>query len=300
MIPVLRCLPLLCLAALGACAAPQSGKEPAPIACRACDAWNATQAPFRIVGNTYYVGVRGLSVLVVRTSAGLILFDGALPQSVSGIQENLRSLGMDIRQVRLIVNTHAHFDHAGGIAALARASGATVLASHAGAQALRNGGPLSDDPQFAFGTQANAFEVPPRVRAIDDAEQVTLGEITLTAHYTPGHTPGATTWTWRDCAGGQCLDVVYADSLNAVSAPEYSFTPIAAQFERSMDRVGALPCDVIVAVHPEFTRTFDKLELRERDPTNNPFVDKGCKAYADAARSRLRLRLAQEAAGSQQ
>src|ERR1044071_101762 len=144
-----------------------------PKACEWCAGWNVAQDPFRVFGNTYYVGVAGLGAVLVTSDKGLVLLDGGLPQSAPLIDASIRKLGFRTEDIRLIVNSHAHYDHAGGIGALQRASGATVAAR--------------------------------------------AGGLAVTAHMTPGHTPGSTTWSWRSCEGPRCLDIVYADSLTAVS-----------------------------------------------------------------------------------
>ncbi len=272
------------------------------IACTMCADWNAPQPAFRIAADTWYVGVRGLSVIAVRTHKGVLLLDGALPQSVPLIEANLEAAGMALSDVRWIVLSHEHFDHAGGIAQLARRSGATVYASAEGAAALRRGLPAPNDPQAAYGERESAFDAVADVRAVADGQVLDLGGLELTAHYTPGHTEGATTWSWRQCEpageGASCLDFVYADSLNAVSAPGFRFTPTAARFEASLDRLAGLPCDVVMSTHPGMTGLFDKLAAREGGASNNPFIETGgCRDYAEAARKRLRLRLEQEAAG---
>ena len=268
-----------------------------PKKCFDCVEWNAPREPFRIFGNTYYVGVAQLSVLLVATDAGLILLDGALPQSVPLIDANVRKLGFRTEDIRFILNSHAHYDHAGGIAALQRASGAEVVASAAGARALQAGGPTSDDPQYGLGREANEFPAIKSVRSVADGESVTLGGTAVTAHMTPGHTPGSTSWTWRSCEGARCLDIVYADSLTAVSADGFRFTGaegrpgIADVFRRSIEKVGALPCDIIVSTHPSAT----DLEARLKRPSANPLVDpRGCRTYANGALKRLDARLAEE------
>src|SRR5688572_16525479 len=107
--------------------------------CAPCDGWNAPLEPFRVFGNTYYVGVAGLSAVLIASDRCLILLDGGLPQSAPLIDANIRKLGFRTEDVRLIVNSHAHYDHAGGIAALQRASGAVVAASAPGARAIQRG-----------------------------------------------------------------------------------------------------------------------------------------------------------------
>ena len=150
-------------------------------------------------GNTYYVGTAGLGAVLVTSAAGHVLLDGALPQSAPRIDASIRKLGFRTEDVRLILNSHAHYDHAGGIAALARQSGATVAASASGARAIETGEPTKDDPQYAFGREANGFPPVEGVRVVADGETLRVGDVAITAHYTPGHTPGATTWTWRSC-----------------------------------------------------------------------------------------------------
>ena len=276
-----------------------------PKKCFDCAEWNARREPFRIFGNTYYVGVAGLSVLLVATDAGLILFDGALPQSVPLIDAGIRKLGLRTADVKFILNSHAHYDHSGGIAALQRASGAQVVASAAGARALERGEPTPDDPQYALGRQANEFPAIAKVRAVTDGEALKLGGVTVTAHMTPGHTPGSTTWTWRSCEGERCLNVVYADSLTAVSADGFRFTGeqgrpgIAELFRQSIEKVRALPCDIIVSTHPSATDLEGRIGRRKAGGARDPLIDpEGCRVYADGALKRLDARIAEEKGGS--
>jgi metallo-beta-lactamase class B len=255
--------------------------DPATV-CPDCEAWNARREPARVFGNTYSVGTMGLGSILITSNGGHILLDGGLPQSALLIDEHIRKLGFGTEDVRLIVNSHAHYDHAGGIAALQRASDAVVAASPAGAKALERGEPTDDDPQFAFGPKQNRFPAVRNVRVVKDGEVVRVGDLAVTAHLTPGHTPGSTTWTWRSCAGPTCKDIVYADSLNAVSAPGFRFTGDAThpsridEFRRSIAKVRELPCDVLLTVHPSFA------------------TGKTCKGYADEALKRLEQRMAEE------
>jgi metallo-beta-lactamase class B len=168
-----------------------------PIECPNCVAWNQPQAPFKVFGNTYYVGTAELAAILIRTSEGLILLDAALPQSAPSIDASIAALGFKTAEIRLIVSSHAHYDHVGGVAALQRASGATVAASPSSAEALRAGRPTRDDPQAAI--PGNGFPPVANVRAIADGETLTVGDAAITARFTPGHTPGSTTWTWRSC-----------------------------------------------------------------------------------------------------
>ena len=272
-----------------------------PHECGDCAEWNLPQEPFKVFGNTYYVGTAGLSALLVSSDAGLILLDGGLPQSAALIDANIRTLGFRTENVRLIVNSHEHYDHAGGIAALQRVSGATVAASASGARALEQGEPTTDDPQYGFGRKANAFPAVRNLRVVKDGEVLRVGDVGLTAHLTPGHTPGSTTWTWQSCEGARCLNIVYADSLTPVSAPGFRFTasgsPTAAErFRQTIAKVEQLPCDILLTTHPSASSMASKVARPAQKPDENPFVDSNaCRAYAARARKGLHERVAQEA-----
>jgi metallo-beta-lactamase class B len=253
-----------------------------PIVCSACDEWNARREPSRVFGNTYSVGTAGLGSVLITSGKGHILLDGGLPQSAPLIDQNIRQLGFRTEDVRLIVNSHAHYDHAGGIAALQRLSRATVAASASGARAIEQGEPSADDPQYAFGPALNRFPAIKGVRVVADSEVLRVGELSITAHLTPGHTTGSTTWSWRSCGNTDCRNIVYADSLNAVSAPVFRFTGDAShpsrvdEFRRSIRKVGGLPCDILLTVHPAFAE------------------GKTCRTYADDAMQRLEQRIKEE------
>lgn len=272
-----------------------------PIVCGSCDEWNAPRAPFQIFGNTYFVGTSGLSAVLVTSAEGHVLLDGALPQSAAHIDANIRALGFRTEDVRLILNSHPHYDHAGGISALQRLSGATVVSSPAGARALEAGEPMPDDPQYGLGRTVNAFPAVARVRVAADGDVVRVGDIAVTVHHTPGHTPGGTTSVWRSCEGERCLNLVYADSLTPVSADAFRFSADTSApgrveaFRASIDKVAGLPCDIVIAAHPGFTDIDGKLARRAKGITPDPFIDRaGCRTYAAAARTRLESRLSDE------
>ncbi|HEY1043612.1 MAG TPA: subclass B3 metallo-beta-lactamase [Telluria sp.] len=274
-----------------------SAADPDHIHCGSCEAWNVAQKPFQVVGNTYYVGTKELSAMLVTTPAGHVLLDGALPQSAAQIEANIKALGFNIKDVKYILNSHAHWDHAGGIAALQKASGATVLASAWGARVMRAGTVEQDDPQYDAKEPVH-FPKVSNVRAVKDNEVIRIGGVAITALMTPGHTPGSTSWTWTACEGGKCHDVVYADSLTAVSMDGFRFTggagkpDVSGSFRSTIERVGKLKCDVIVSTHPGFTDTLDK--LAKTTPTHNAFLGGGCAEYAAASLKRLEERIAKE------
>jgi metallo-beta-lactamase class B len=261
--------------------------------------WNAPQKPFRIFANTWYVGPHGLSSILVDTGQGLALFDGDLPESAPLIEAHVRALGFRVRDIRWILNSHAHVDHAGGIAALQAASGAQVLASRDGARDLEAGGADPGDPQY--GSVPDYLPVP-SVRVLRDGETVQLGSVAVTAHYTPGHTPGSTSWTWTSCKGAHCLRMVYADSLSAVSAPGFRFIDhpdYVVRFRSAIATVAALPCDLLMTPHPDASGFWVKVARRTSDSDVAPLVDAGsCRAYAAEATENLDARLAAERAGT--
>jgi metallo-beta-lactamase class B len=270
-------------------------------ACDQCAEWNQPQPAFRVYGDTWYVGTAGLAAILLTSSEGHILIDGGLPQSAPLIAQNIRQAGFRLEDVKLILNSHTHYDHAGGMAALQRATGAQVAASPAARQALENGGPLADDPQFGFGKQHNDFAPIANVRAVTDGETLRVGKLAITAHFTPGHTPGGTTWSWRSCEGARCLSLVYVDSLNSISAPGFRFTEgsRSGEFDRSISVVENLPCDILLAPHPAFMSLDVKLAAWKSNPAVNPFIGDGaCRSYARGARQRLLTRLAEERAES--
>ena len=268
--------------------------------CPKCAQWNISQQPFHIYGNTYYVGVRGLSSILVTSPRGDILIDGDLEESAPKIVANIRALGFRIEDVKLILNSHVHYDHAGGIAELQKLSGAAVAASPFTARALESGRSGRDDPQYEILPPIQ--KVTTGVQVLKDGQTVRVGPLTLTAHFTPGHTPGGTTWTWQSCEQERCLNMVYADSLSPISADSFRFSDSQAyptarkDFEKSFATLDALPCDILLTPHPEISDTWERLEKRDKgDP--NGFVDTtACKRFATTSRENLAKRLASETA----
>jgi metallo-beta-lactamase class B len=172
--------------------------------------WLAPAEPEKIFGNTYLVGFGGMSVALIDTGDGLVLVDGALPQAAPTILANVRRLGFDPKDIKFILSTEPHFDHAGGLAALARDTGATVVASKRGAEGLRAGRHAADDPQLAYGGSWPAVS---RVRVVRDGEVLKLGNTAIAAVATPGHTMGSMSWRWQACEAAACKTVVFASSL---------------------------------------------------------------------------------------
>jgi metallo-beta-lactamase class B len=271
----------------------------APHKCDDCEGWNKAREPFRIYGNTYFVGSDGLSSILVVGNAGHILLDGGLEQTAPLIDANIRKLGFKTQDIKLIVNSHGHFDHAAGIAALQRFTGATVAASASGAKALMDGIATPDDPQAGFPRAFNAYPPVKGVRVVKDGETQRVGNISVTPIFTPGHTPGSTTWTWQSCEDVKCLNMVYADSISAATGPGYRYSDhpdVIAQLRRSISRLGELPCDIVVSTHPSATGLDAKVQKRASRKTGDPdpFIDQGCRTLAANALKGLEAKLAEE------
>jgi metallo-beta-lactamase class B len=259
--------------------------------------WIQEQAPFRIFGNAYYVGTRGLSSVLVVSDQGHVLIDGTLPENAPRIAASVRALGYRVEDIKLIVNSHAHSDHAGGIAELQRMSGAVVASSSRGAAQLKRGKGAPDDPQFEYG---DSFPPVQQVQVVRDGETLRAGSVEMTVHYTPGHTPGGMSWTWTSCEKDRCFAMVYADSLNAVSDDSFKFTgdsryPTAlADLAGSIKTVASLPCDIVISAHPELAELWSRLERRSAGEPDALIDKTACRRYADGARERLDARISSE------
>jgi metallo-beta-lactamase class B len=296
--PIVSRLLGVSLILLAGCGSPPSSDPPlssdpltqgyADDICSSCAGWNVPHAPFQVFGNTYYVGTEGLASILITSPTGHVLIDGGLPDSAPLIEENIGALGFDIADVEIILNSHAHFDHSGGIAALQRASGARVVASEPSAAEIRRGNSGPDDPQYGL-----LFAYPPvsNVEEFTYGEAITLGDLSLTPYSTPAHTSGGTTWTWRACEAEECLNLVYADSQTPISADGYRFTDRSdlASFEAGYTVLEELPCDILITPHPSASAFW------ERHDGPDGLVDpSACRRYAASARELLARRLATE------
>ncbi len=261
------------------------------------DGWNDRAPPQRIFGNTWYVGTCGISALLVTSPRGHVLVDAGTEKAAPLVEANLRALGFDPRDVKFIVGSHEHNDHAGGIARLQRDTGASVLARGAAAATLERGNVDRTDPQFLI---HEPMPVAANVRRIDDGHVLELGSIRLTAHATPGHAPGGTSWTWRSCDdAGQCRDFAYVDSLSAISDNAFRYGDDAthpgylAAFRKTLDTVAALPCEVLVTPHPAASNLWHRLGPKADQPLAGA---NACRDYAASARTHLDARLTRERA----
>jgi metallo-beta-lactamase class B len=240
---------------------------------------NQPVAPFRIIGNIYYVGASDITSFLVATPRGLILLDGGFVETAPQIEANVERLGFRLADVKVLLNSHAHMDHAGGLAELKRRSGAALAASGADAVLLARGG----HGDFRFG---DTLTFPPVVadRILKDGDTVALGGTVMTAHLTPGHTAGNTTWTTTAEEKGKTYRVAFMGSATInpgvvlLGNPEYP--GIAGDYAKAFTVMKSLPCDVFLAPHGSFFHLAEKARRLAAGETPNPFVDPaGCRAY---------------------
>ncbi|MGW8391971.1 SMB-1 family subclass B3 metallo-beta-lactamase [Pseudoduganella sp. HUAS MS19] len=256
--------------------------------------WSAPQQPFTIYGNTHYVGTAGISAILVTSPKGHFLVDGTTAKGADVVAANIRTLGYKLEDVKYILSSHSHEDHAGGVSALQKLTGASVLAGSANVETMRTGVSPKIDPQF--GSLSN-FAGSANVRAIKNGEVIKLGPLAVTAHSTPGHTAGGTTWSWQSCEAGKCKNVVFVDSLTAVSADSYRFTnhpEVVAQLRSSFNTVDSLACDIAIAAHPEVNDLWGRQQRAAKEGSAAYVDTKGCQNIVEGGRKRLETRLASE------
>lgn len=253
--------------------------------------WDKAAPPVRIHANTYLVGTCGISAILITGTQGDILIDGGTEAGAELIAQNIRRLGFNLRDVKILLNSHEHFDHAGGIARLQQMTGAQLFASPAAAKVFETGAAGPGDPQAGMNKPFPAARVD---RVLRDGEEVRLGNLVLTSVATPGHTPGALTWRWGSCDGGVCRQIVYADSLTPVSRDDYRFSDhpeYLAAYRASIAKVAALDCDILLTPHPSASHMVERLAGRE------PLADSNaCRDYAASLTKQLDERLAKETA----
>ena len=231
--------------------------------------WSRPIAPFHVIGPVYYVGTEGIAAYLIRSEAGLILLDGGLEQSAPLVERNIFALGFRPRDVKILIASHAHYDHAAALRQLKRDSGAAFLSSAGDRQAYETGTPPSE-------VNYGVIRFPPiKVdRVLREGRPVILGNVAMTPVLTPGHTPGCTTWTLRITQAGKPLDVVFPCSMTVAGnklVGNKGYPGIVADFRQTFARMRRLPADVVLPAHPEFADVLGR--ARRRDP--NAFVAPG-------------------------
>jgi metallo-beta-lactamase class B len=256
--------------------------------------WDRPFEPHRVAGNVYFVGRKNLGIFLVTTPAGHILIDSGFEPSVPALRASVEALGFRFSDIRYLLSTHAHVDHVQGHAAVRALTGARVVASSADARSISSGG--KDDPYFGDHYRWTPCPVD---RVIEDGDKVELGGTTLVARLTPGHTPGATTWTTTVEEGGARLSVVIFPSANILPRTKLvgndRYPTIAADFERSFAIWRALPCDIFLGAHGVFYDLDHKYQRLKAGGPGNPFVDPaGFRAAIAEAEKSFRAQLADQ------
>jgi metallo-beta-lactamase class B len=260
--------------------------------------------PFRIAGNLYYVGATGVTAFLLTGPEGHVLIDGGYPETAPLILASVAELGFDIADVEVLLNSHAHSDHAGGLRALQEASGAELWVSEGGADVMAAGG--AGDSSFGRPLRVlnflgmSRFPAPRVDHRFKDGETIRLGPLTLTAHVTAGHTRGCTSWSFPVYDGDHELLAVSICSLTlfpfvSLVEPE-TYPGIRADFERSFERLRSLPADIFLASHSNwFSMSRKRRERADAENPAEPFIDReGYLNFIDQAEARFREVLASQ------
>jgi len=260
--------------------------------------WNKPTEPFKMIGNVYYVGTDGLASYLITSPQGHILVDTVMPEATSQIKANIEKLGFKVTDVKYLLNTHAHIDHTGGLAEMKVASGAQLVAGEADK-------PLLEGGYYPGAREETVLNFPPvKVdRTVREGDTVTVGDVTLTARETPGHSPGCTSWAFSVKDGDATRSVLIFCSgtvaLNRlVTNPTYS--GIVADYRKTFARAKEMKVDVLLAPHPEMYRMQDKRAMIS-DGAPNPFVNPGeFNAYAATLEKAFEEGLAKQTAAAQE
>jgi metallo-beta-lactamase class B len=247
--------------------------------------------PFRIAGNLYYVGANDVAAFLLTGPEGHVLIDGGYPGTASMIVASIARLGFDVRDVKVLLNSEPHFDHAGGLAELQKASGAELWASEASAVALAAGGGDPDLPlplRALFRIGILGYPAPRVDHRFRDGDTIRVGPIALTAHVTGGHTRGCTSYAFRVREGDRVLNVVSACSLVVLQGLGYPES--RTDFERTFRVLRSLPADIWVTSHARRFGRYRKFLARDtaKSPAE-PFIDpEGYRAYVDSGEAEFR------------
>ena len=226
-------------------------------------AWTEPQAPFHIAGDVYYVGSKGLAAYLIASPQGHILIDGTVAENAPMIEANIKTLGFRLQDVKILLNSHAHHDHAGGLAQLKKDTGAELWSSPGDRWALEHGHPRGDNTAGLSDWPAAKVD-----RMLHDGEVIHLGPIALTTVFTPGHTPGCTSWTLETPEGGQTYHLMFPCSLTVagnVLKGNKAYPGIVADYRKTLDRLqdynGA---EVVLTAHPEVADVLGRHEAQLR------------------------------------
>jgi metallo-beta-lactamase class B len=257
--------------------------------------WTEPFPAFRIAGNLYYVGSKGLANYLITTPQGNILINSDLEANVPMIQASIEKLGFKFKDTKILLISHAHWDHDAASAKIKELTGASYMVMDADVPVVESGGKAD----FQYGNRAEFLYPPAKVdRVLHDGDEVKLGSAVLVAHLTPGHTKGCTTWTMKVTEGGKTYNVVIVGSPNVNPgyklARNNSYPQIAQDYQRMFDVLKSLPCDIFLGAHGGY------FDLEEKYPhlkasTANPFIDPdGYKKFVAEKEQEFRTELAKQ------
>ena len=259
--------------------------------------WTNPFPPYRVIGNVYYVGSQGLASYLITTPQGHILINSSLETSVPLIRESIEKLGFKFGDVKILLISHAHWDHCAGSAAIKELTGAKYMVMDADVPEIEAGG----KGNFQYGDSPTSRYQPTKVdRILHDGEEVKLGDAVLTAHLTPGHTKGTTTWTMKAKEGGKAYNVVIIGSPNVNAGYKLVnnaiYPQIASDYERMFRILKSLPCDIFLGAHGNYYGMEAKY-ARMKEGAANPFIDpEGYKSYVAEREQTFRTELAKQKA----
>ncbi len=294
---------LLLTAALSACSAQKAAAPVAtatvpqptdPILCADNAGWNSPATPRQIFGNSWYVGTCGISAILITSPQGHILIDSGTEKAAPQVKANIEALGFKLQDVRLLLLSHEHHDHAGGMAYLQQLTSAPLYARAPADAVMRSGKNSRSDPQFL---ELSAMQPVAKVTTIRNDQKVTSGSLQIQSLATPGHTPGSTSWTWISCDETQCLNMAYIDSLTAISDDQYRYSDdnshpgYLTSFRSALKQISQLPCDILLTPHPGASAMWQRLGSTPSQPLVN---SNGCRDYAANASLKLDKRVAEE------
>ncbi|NVJ59608.1 MAG: subclass B3 metallo-beta-lactamase [Gammaproteobacteria bacterium] len=259
------------------------------INCERWDDWDKAGPPFRILGNTYYVGTCGIAAVLITSEEGHILIDGGTEKGADTVISNIQTLGFLVEDVKVLLHSHEHFDHVAGLAEIQKQSGALLYASNAAAPVLESGISSEQDPQAGMHQPFPSAKVN---RIINDGDVVIFSDLKITAIATPGHTPGALSWQWQSCENDFCSMIVYADSLSAISRDDYYFSDhpeYINNFRGSIEKLKQINCELIITPHPSASMMHERLSS-----SMGLVSQESCSNYFNHISNRLNKRLEKE------
>jgi metallo-beta-lactamase class B len=285
---MLKCLALLLFASLAGNLRAQANSD-----------WTQPFLPHRVIGNVYYVGSRGLASYLITTPQGSILVNSSLETSVPLIRSSIEQLGFKFNDVKILLISHAHYDHCAGSFQIKELTGAKYMVMEQDVPVIENGG----KGDFQYGETPSALFKPVKVdRVLHDGDQVKLGDVVMVAHLTPGHTKGCTTWTLKVKDAGKTYDVVIVGSPNVNSGYKLVnnalYPQIASDYEKMFSVLKSLPCDVFLGAHGNYYGMEKKFAQLGKG-VSNPFIDPdGYRTYVAERERTFRAELAKQTAAA--